>query len=138
MFYQGIKFRVEVSGFPEDLKKEDFESPEKYILETCRGKFKSLCSSLNPDSWDILITGDTVVIDKEGRIIEKPQSEEEHFQFIRSLSGHWHTITTVIIVGTGSKMGNKIVEKTVSTRLYMTELTDNQIRSFVARNPSNR
>lgn len=61
-------------------------------------------SKLKADSFphelkenDILITADTVVIEN-GHLLEKPHSEREAFDMIKSLSGATHTVMTAVTI----------------------------------------
>jgi septum formation protein len=66
-------------------------------------------SKLKADSFpfelkenELLITADTVVIEK-GRILGKPESEQEAFDMIKSLSGATHTVMTAVTLRDSKK-----------------------------------
>ncbi len=51
------------------------------------------------DADDVLVTGDTVVV-LEGKVLEKPRSEQHAKDMLRALSGQTHTVASAVAVTT--------------------------------------
>ena len=134
----GIKFATKISGFPEDLDKASFDTPISYIKATCKGKTDALLKSMSNNDYDVLVTADTVVLDKDNNIIEKPESEDQHFEFIKILNGGWSTIITVLNVTRKKGQEIQTIEKIDTCKLKMVAMEDQVIRKFVQMYPENR
>lgn len=50
---------------------------------------------LKNDEWDMVIFADTIV-DLDGKILEKPNTEAEAYEMISSLAGRWHLVHTSV------------------------------------------
>ena len=92
----GLIFATEDSGFEEDLDKTKFSSPLEYVKATVKGKLDCLMGK--PDlKFDILIACDSVIV-FSGKILEKPESHEEHKKYMRMLSNNSHECITCMSV----------------------------------------
>ncbi len=60
------------SGFEEDLDKNSFATPEDYVHATCKGKMDNMLAKFDQQSFDFIITCDTICVDSDNNIIEKP------------------------------------------------------------------
>ncbi|KAL3228533.1 hypothetical protein RNJ44_02478 [Nakaseomyces bracarensis] len=75
--------RIMKPSFEEDLDKSLYlHRPLDYVADTCRGKAESICSELadsgaSPARPQVIICSDTIVVDGEDRIYEKPQSHKQ-------------------------------------------------------------
>lgn len=92
----GLKFDTVDSGFPEDLKKELFQSPAEYVRATALGKLESLASKTNLE-YDILISCDTIVV-FESNILEKPADEADHAKMMQNFSGKSNQVISHVFV----------------------------------------
>lgn len=75
---------------------------------------------------EVLLTSDTIVL-SEGRILGKPNSEQEAFEMIQSLSGKVHEVIT----GVQLKSLAKTISFSSITQVYFTELTADEISYYV-------
>ncbi|MBS0620446.1 MAG: septum formation protein Maf [Verrucomicrobia bacterium] len=73
----------------------------------------------------IILTADTVV-HFQGKIYNKPKSDEEAFSMLRSLSGNWHEVATGVAVHLGEEC-HTLAE---TTKILFNELTDEQIHLY--------
>ncbi|KAL9056431.1 MAG: hypothetical protein Q9162_002912 [Coniocarpon cinnabarinum] len=74
------------SNHPEDLSKS--LTPFEYVLQTASAKCLSVYrAQLNSPKGDpeLVIAADTVVVGYDGRVLEKPRSEREHVEMLKSL-----------------------------------------------------
>jgi septum formation protein len=80
------------------------------------------------NSGDVLITGDTVVV-LDGKVLEKPEDEQDACRMLRELSGQTHTVASAVAVTTlesGTRSALDLCEVTFA------ELTDGFIEQYVA------
>ena len=76
---------------------------------------------------DVVIAADTIVV-CEGRTLGKPHSEEEAWGMLHLLSGRDHQVMTGMTVC----RGEKIMTHTEVTDIHFRELSDREIRAYVA------
>ena len=87
----GLEFEVRVHPIAEDLPAD---LPAQYAAAYL-SKLKADAFPGPLDSNEILITADTVVIDR-GKVLGKPANELEAFEMLKSLSGTTHTVMTAV------------------------------------------
>lgn len=106
---------------------EGFESlPE--IAVTTLAKRKALAvSGLTNDKNAIIIAADTLVY-MGNTLLGKPKDESEAFGMLKSLSGKSHSVYT----GFSVCCGEKTVAKAVETKVFFKELSEEEIKSYIA------
>ncbi|MDD6735893.1 MAG: Maf family protein, partial [Clostridiales bacterium] len=77
----------------------------------------------------VIISADTVVYD-DGKILGKPENEDDAYNILKSLSGRCHSVFTGICVM--RKRDMFAVCKNVETKVFFKELTDENIRSYIS------
>jgi len=119
----GLKFEVEPSNHPEDthlrLKPRELAKAISYqkalaVAEKRKGA--------------IVIAADTLGVLK-GKIIGKPKTDAEAIAILKELSGKSHTVITGFTVLDMDK--NRVLTKSVETKVHMKRLTPEQIDSYV-------
>ena len=60
------------SGFEEDLDKNAFATAEEYVRATSKGKMEYMLKKVPTQEFDFIITCDTICVDSDNNIIEKP------------------------------------------------------------------
>ncbi|MCR9084168.1 MAG: Maf family nucleotide pyrophosphatase [Cyclobacteriaceae bacterium] len=88
-----IEFEIKSSPVEESIPSD---IPAEYVA----AYLSKLKSESFPDELlenEILITSDTVVIEN-GHVLGKPQSDQEAFDMIKSLSGATHTVMTAVTI----------------------------------------
>lgn len=105
------------------------EDPERYVERLAIEK--SLAVAADHEGRIVLGADTTVVID--GRIVGKPEDEEDARRMIRSLSGRWHdVITGVAVVRSGSGVEDARVSSGLQTTgVKFSELSDREIDFLV-------
>jgi septum formation protein len=116
-----LPFEQVSSHFDEDLI--PFRgNPEDYANQLAKGKVEALIPRF-PHS--LILTADTIVY-QGGKIYGKPQDEQESFQHLKQLVGHWHSVFT----GLALRKGSQIFQTIEETRVLFNSLTDEQIRIY--------
>src|SRR5437660_1726346 len=99
-------------------------NPTAYVSELSKGKAEALASRFQDE---IILTADTVVY-REGKVYNKPNTEEEAFQMLSELIGQWHTVFTGVTV-----MQNMIeCTQVEATKVLFNPLTAPQIRHYLS------
>ncbi|MDC1106028.1 Maf-like protein [Prolixibacteraceae bacterium] len=75
---------------------------------------------------DLIITSDTVVINKD-RVLGKPTDREEAFEMIASLSGKTHQVVTGVTI----KTKQEVHSFASTTEVTFCELTDEEINFYI-------
>jgi len=117
----GIDFSVRVSNIEEVYRKD--EPAIDYVRRLAREKANAV--PLNPG--EMILAADTVV-EVDGRILEKPQDEEDARQMLRQLSGKPHFVHTGIFLRSGEHQ----VSDVSTTAVYFLPMTDQEITDYVA------
>ncbi|KAM3509263.1 hypothetical protein MY10362_000703 [Beauveria mimosiformis] len=138
-------FEITPSTIPEDLDKTIY-GPWEYVSETGRRKgidvySKSLETHLNsiPDP-ELVIAADTVIVTREGCILEKPRSEADHVAMLKLLrdSRMHRVLTSVTAIAPREDArhpGYDMATETVETKVYFYSeengLPDDVIEAYV-------
>ena len=88
-------------------------------------RLKALAVNREPE--DVVIAADTIVV-CAGRVLGKPHSPEEAVETLRLLSGRDHQVMTGVTV----VRGNEAETFTEITDLHFRELSEKEIRAYVA------
>ncbi len=82
-------------------------------------------SAQRPTEW--VLAADTIVVHNQ-RQLAKPENAADAFRMLRSLSGHTHSVVT----GVTLRKGDVVHAFAVTTRVTFAELSDEEIRMYVA------
>lgn len=130
---------------PEDLDKAAY-GPYEYVAETSRRKcldayetcLKTQLKSI-PDP-DLVISADTVIVTRDGRILEKPRSEADHVRMLKHMRDtEMHRVLTAVTVlaprDDARHPGYCITTHTEETKVYFFSesngLPDDVIEAYV-------
>lgn len=94
----GLRYKVSVSDFAEDLCKSDYKTAGEYARATALAKANAVRAGAG--TFDLLVAGDTVV-EVDGSVLEKPGSEGEAVRMLTQLCGRAHRVVTAVCVMTG-------------------------------------
>ena len=117
----GIPFTVRVADIDETMDPNGIARQEGARVSRC----KALAVERKED--DVVIAADTIVVCR-GKILGKPRSPEEACKMLHLLSGRDHQVMTGVTV----LRGDKEIVFTEGTDLHFRELSDAQIRRYVA------
>ncbi len=119
----GLCFEVDAGNCPENLSSE--LEPHQLAMQISLEKAQSVAGKY-PDA--VIIGADTFGV-LDGRIIGKPGTAEEARAMLKSIGGKCHlVITGYSIIDTAC---GKSVSGTVETRVYIKELTPEEIDAYV-------
>ena len=117
----GIPFTVRVADIDETM--DACASAYDEVARLSREK----ALAVPREKEDIVIAADTIVV-CEGKVLGKPHSEGEAFNMLSLLSGRDHQVMT----GCTVLMGERAETFTEVTDLHFRELTEKEIRRYVA------
>jgi MAF protein len=139
---------------PEDLSKTEY-GPEGYVSGTARKKCLAVYQEVlkaqeeqaaadpksePPADPAVVIAADTVIVTRDGSVLEKPRSEEDHVRMLRRLRDtRSHRVLTAICVvapkADASHPGYVIATHVSETKVYFASaedgLPDDVIQSYV-------
>ncbi len=119
----GLKFQVEPSNDEEDINSE----LEPHELAKSLSLKKAELVAKNHKSA-LVIAADTFIVFK-GKILGKPQTETAARKMLAAINGRRHSVITgFTIIDTES---NKVLSRSVATRVYIRQLTSNEIDAYV-------
>lgn len=114
-------FIVEVSNVDESKIKEiPYKLSEKLSYLKAEAIFKK-----HPDAT--VIAADTIVI-LNNEILGKPKDEQDAFRMLKELSNNAHDVVTGFTI----MSKDKCITKSVLTKVYFNELTDELINAYIA------
>lgn len=116
-----IPFSVRVADIDETMDPE--KAPYDEVARVSR--LKAL--AIPREAGDVVIAADTIVV-CGGKVLGKPHSEEEAAAMLAALSGRDHQVMTGMTV----LRGDAAETVTEVTDLHFRELSDREIRSYVA------
>jgi septum formation protein len=123
----GLNFTV----LPSDVDETPLmnELSHHYVVRLAAEKAQACFAKLRSDGADIypVLAADTTV-SVDGRILGKPQDDEDAFQMLSAMSGRWHEVHTGIAVATLEGVKTAIS----TTRVEMAKFSDAKILAYVA------
>ncbi|KKA27830.1 hypothetical protein TD95_003906 [Thielaviopsis punctulata] len=97
---------IRPSSKPENIDKVK-HTPHEYVAETARQKALDVYQAvltqgeMDPSLVDptLLIAADTIIVSRDGRIIEKPRSQADHIRMLKMLRDtEYHSVLTCVVV----------------------------------------
>ncbi|DAZ98021.1 TPA: hypothetical protein N0F65_004511 [Lagenidium giganteum] len=126
----GIAFDVVPSTFEENLPKDQFPSPELYVLENAKQKAHEVMQrAAQPNAPHVVIGCDTVVV-HGGQILEKPRDEDDAFQMLSKLSGNAHEVYSGVAIFS-TALGDKPHLFFEKTTVVFGQLEDQDIKEYI-------
>ena len=120
----GVDFNIVVSGFEETAFSSD---PIETAISFAFGKAQSVYNALS-NMQDIVVLGADTVVYHNGKILGKPNSENQAIKMLKSLSGKTHSVIT----GYALVAKDKTVKGFVQSKVKFAQLTDETINSYIA------
>ncbi len=117
----GLDFTVQAADIDEtmDPGKRPFDEVARVSRE------KALAVHREPE--DVVVAADTIVV-CGGTVLGKPKDAQDAFRMLSMLSGRDHQVMTGMTV----LRGNEIITTTEVTDIHFRELTDSEIRAYIA------
>lgn len=116
-----IPFKQVSPIFDEDNVAFD-NHPQEYVQILAKGKADSLASQF---SKAMILTADTIVY-QDGKIYGKPKDLQEAFEFLKELSGKWHSVFTGLTI----IFNGKNFQTWEETKVLFNSLTEKQIKQY--------
>lgn len=116
-----IPFTVRAADIDETM--DPAADPRQEVARVSR--LKALAVPRGED--DVVLAADTIVV-CQGRVLGKPRDEQDAFNMLCLLSGRDHQVMT----GWTLVRGEKVLSFTEVTDLHFRELTEKEIRSYIA------
>lgn len=125
-----LPFVVASAQVDEEVRPGD--TPDSYLSRVVRDKLAAV-ARIAPSHGRALLVADTVVI-SDGVILGKPRDPADAERMIARLSGREHEVATRFAIADlcGSDPSAPVHEETVRTRVFFRELSDDEIRRYVA------
>ncbi|KAJ2647681.1 hypothetical protein IWW40_004495 [Coemansia sp. RSA 1250] len=131
-----IDFQVYPSEFAEDLDKTQFAAASDYVVETAVHKARDVYKRIKSGSAKPLfvIGSDTVVVNSNGTILEKPTSDADAAATLKGLSGRTNTVYTgvCLIVDVPGGLEPQLIKTVESTEVVFDELDDAVVDAYVS------
>lgn len=118
----GLEFAVRTADIDETM--DPAQTPAHETAAVCRRKAEKIAQDAAPG--DVVIAADTIVV-IDGKILGKPQDEEDAARMLRLLSGRTHTVYTGLCVIRGEKTQTQVVASDVTFRA----LLDEEIAAYI-------
>jgi septum formation protein len=121
---------AQIGVVPDALRAADIdETPRTGELprDYCRRVARQKAEALVPAAREAVLTADTTVAIGR-RILGKPADAAEAARFLRGLSGRRHRVLTAVVLRTGDRFRERLVETVVKVR----RLSDAQIADYIA------
>lgn len=124
----GVAFRVEVAAIDESVRPD--EGPEAYVARVAREKARAVAARCDADV--VVLAADTSVI-VDGRILGKPEDDEDAARMLRLLSGRAHDVLTAIAIE-GPRSGDERASTAhvIRTEVVFRAVDDDAIARYVA------
>ncbi len=117
----GLDFAVRAADIDETM------DPEKPPFDEVARVSREKAMALPRGSDDIVVAADTIVV-CGNEVLGKPKDPEDAFRMLSMLSGHDHQVMTGMTVA----CGDRVVTTTEVTKIHFRELTDGEIRAYIA------
>ncbi len=128
-FLHQLGYHFEVVTPATEEKARPGESPTDYVLRNAAEKSADVAGRTAAGA--VVIAADTVVV-LRGRIMEKPRSEDDAREMLRSLSGQVHQVVTGFCVRGPGRAGAETVRAlAVSTDVEFKPLSDEEIFAYI-------
>ena len=123
----GLTFMVLPADIDETPRLD--EQSDAYVLRLAAEKAQACYASLVAQSaviYPVLAADTTVSV--AGKILGKPQDDDDAFQMLSSMSGRWHEVHTGIAVATQ----DGVMQAISTTKVEMAVLSDATILAYIA------
>ena len=115
-------FEIRVSDADETIDKDTdpFDVPRQLAVKKAE--------AVTYNDGELIIGCDTVVISPDNEIMGKPKDDNDAIRMLKKLSGTAHYVVSGIAI----RNGECVVSDSVTTKVIMRNLTENEIKSYVS------
>ena len=121
----GLTFQVIPPGVEDVMDAE--ETPDGYVRRMAMAK----CDAVRPAAGDHAVLGAATVVIADGRILDRPASEDDARRILRTLSAREHTVMTAVCLSyraEGARQSRTRVERTI---IEVAPLSDSDVEWYV-------
>lgn len=125
----GYTFTVEVSDADENVSEAD---PGRMVEELSLRKAAAVAALHDRDRGDCEIVGADTIVVLDGKVLGKPEDEEDAARMLRALSGRSHEVYTGVSILTmkdGAVTGRRQFHE--CTKVRMREMSDEEILGYI-------
>jgi len=127
----GISFEIFATNIDEEKYKTNISDTIELVKELAKAKVLFAKKKLNKIDDAIIVAADTIV-ELDGKIIGKADTEEEAFEILKRMMGRTHRLITGIAI---TDINNpKIIVDSDITFVEFLELSDEEIREYIKTN----
>lgn len=128
----GVPHTVHPSGFPEEqVRFEDFETPEDFVLTLATGKALSVADEVSDEA--LIVAADTLVF-LDNTPIGKPKNLDHAREILKRLSGRTHHVVTALCLF--DTLTREQVTEGVRSEVTFLPLSDQQIEQYLSTSES--
>ena len=121
----GLSLSIQKPDIHEEMK--EGETPVQYALRNSKEKVEAVLSR-NSGSKLAIIAADTIVLNPEGKVLEKPNDKNHAREMLNSLSGKTHTVYTGFSIAQANcETHSQIVE----TKVTFAELAEDFLERYL-------
>lgn len=117
----GLDFTVQAADIDETM------DPEKCPFDEVARVSREKALAVHRGAEDVVVAADTIVV-CGGAVLGKPKDDRDAFRMLSMLSGRDHQVMTGMTV----LRGDEIITTTEVTDIHFRELTDSEIRAYIA------
>lgn len=117
----GLDFTVQAADIDETM------DPEKRPFDEVARVSREKALAAHRGQEDVVVAADTIVV-CGGAVLGKPKDDRDAFRMLSMLSGRDHQVMTGMTV----LRGDEIITTTEVTDIHFRELTDSEIRAYIA------
>jgi len=104
------------------------EDPVAYVTRLARGKAEAVFAAVAPERPQVVVLGADTTVAVAGKILGKPESEEDAARMLRLLSGKTHRVITGVAVvrSAGVQVSAEVTE------VHFLRISESEILEYVA------
>ncbi len=121
---------MKAENVAEELKRKQSAQMENPYITGIRESDAEICEM---HLRNVIVLGADTIVVRDREILGKPSGEEAAFFMLRSLQGKMHQVYTGVAVLNFDENGEQhIVRHVEETKVYVHEMTDEEIRRYIA------
>lgn len=127
----GIAHEVMVSGADENVQEKD---PAKLVEALSARKAEEVydCVCMQQGRGDFVVIGADTVVACDGKILGKPEDEEDAARMLRSISSRAHHVFTGVTLCGRIRSGKRTVTFSERSTVHTGRISEEEIREYIA------
>lgn len=122
----GFDFEVMVSEADENVGEID---PAKKVLAIAARKAQAIYDNVKNDIGEkVILCADTIVVTKNGEVLEKPKDKDDARRMINDISGTYHYVYTAYVI----KSKDKEIKGLEKTEVNVIKLTNEEVEEYIS------